>query len=209
MNGAVATTYLESTTGRQTVAVGDETGLTASKGVIGMTCLIMAESAIFAIFVVAYLFYLGKDLNGPTPRQVLELPILNSICLLSSSATITLALRSLRNDKSKRFSLWWLVTIALGAYFLLGTGREWHHLIHDKGLTIQTNLFGTTFYSLVGLHASHVVVGLLALSIVMAFAIAGLVKREHAERVHVLGLYWHFVDVVWIVVFTVVYIIGR
>jgi len=174
-----------------------------------MACLIMAESAIFAIFVVAYLFYLGKDLNGPTPRQVLELPILNSICLLSSSATITLALRSLRNDKSKRFSLWWLVTIALGAYFLLGTGREWHHLIHDKGLTIQTNLFGTTFYSLVGLHASHVVVGLLALSIVMAFAIAGLVKREHAERVHVLGLYWHFVDVVWIVVFTVVYIIGR
>ena len=70
-----------------------------------MACLIMAESAIFAIFVVAYLFYLGKDLNGPTPRQVLELPILNSICLLSSSATITLALRSLRNDKSKRFSL--------------------------------------------------------------------------------------------------------
>jgi cytochrome c oxidase subunit 3/cytochrome o ubiquinol oxidase subunit 3 len=94
MNGAVATTYLESTTGRQTVAVGEETGPIASKGVIGMACLIMAESAIFAIFVVAYLFYLGKDLNGPTPRQVLELPILNSICLLSSSATITLALRS-------------------------------------------------------------------------------------------------------------------
>jgi cytochrome c oxidase subunit 3/cytochrome o ubiquinol oxidase subunit 3 len=209
MNGAVATTYLESTTGRQTVTVGEQTGPIASKGVIGMACLIMAESAIFAIFVVAYLFYLGKDLNGPTPRQVLELPILNSICLLSSSATITLALRSLRNDKSKRFSLWWLVTIALGAYFLLGTGREWHHLIHDKRLTIQTNLFGTTFYSLVGLHASHVVVGLLALSIVMAFAIAGSVKKEHAERVHVLGLYWHFVDVVWIVVFTVVYVIGR
>ena len=209
MNGAVATTYLGSATARQTVAVGEETGLTASKGVIGMTCLIMAESAIFTIFVVAYLYYLGKDLNGPTPRQVLELPILNSICLLSSSATITFALRSLRNNDSKRFSLWWLVTIALGAYFLLGTGREWHRLIHDKGLTIQTNLFGTTFYSLVGLHASHVVIGLLALSIVMAFAIAGSVKKEHAERVHVLGLYWHFVDVVWIVVFTVVYIIGR
>ena len=209
MNGAVATTYLESTTVRQTVAVGEETSPFASKGVIGMACLIMAESAIFAIFVVAYLFYLGKDLNGPTPRQVLEWPILNSICLLSSSATITLALRSLRRGATKRFSVWWFVTIALGAYFLLGTGREWQHLIHDKGLTIQTNLFGTTFYSLVGLHASHVVVGLLALSIVMAFAIAGLVKREHAERVHVLGLYWHFVDVVWIVVFTVVYIIGR
>jgi len=180
-----------------------------SKGVIGMTCLIIAESAIFTIFVVAYLYYLGKDLSGPTPRQVLDLPILNSICLLSSSATITFALRSLRNGNRKKFNFWWLVTIALGAYFLLGTGREWYHLIHDKGLTIQTNLFGTTFYSLVGLHASHVIIGLLALSIVMAFAITGAVKPEHAERVHVLGLYWHFVDVVWVVVFTVVYVIGR
>jgi cytochrome c oxidase subunit 3/cytochrome o ubiquinol oxidase subunit 3 len=208
MNAAAATTYLESTTGGLTNTA-EEAGSLPSKGVIGMTCLIIAESAIFTIFVVAYLYYLGKDFSGPTPRQVLELPILNSICLLSSSATITFALRSLRKGNAKRFSIWWLVTIALGAYFLLGTGREWLHLIHDKGLTIQTNLFGTTFYSLVGLHASHVVVGLLALSFVMAFAIAGFVKREHAERVHVLGLYWHFVDVVWIVVFTVVYIIGR
>jgi cytochrome c oxidase subunit 3/cytochrome o ubiquinol oxidase subunit 3 len=209
MNAAAATTYLESGNGRLTTAASAEASSLPSKGVVGMTCLIIAESAIFTIFVVAYLYYLGKDLTGPSPRQVLELPILNSICLLSSSATITFALRSLRLGDAKKFSFWWLVTIALGAYFLLGTGREWHHLIYDKGLTIQTNLFGTTFYSLVGLHASHVVVGLLALSIVMAFAIAGSVKREHAERVHVLALYWHFVDVVWVVVFTVVYIIGR
>jgi cytochrome c oxidase subunit III len=182
---------------------------TPSKGVVGMACLIIAESAIFTIFVVAYLYYLGKDLNGPTPRQVLELPILNSICLLSSSATITFAVRALRVGDTKRFSFWWLVTVALGAYFLLGTGREWRHLIYDKGLTIQTNLFGTTFYSLVGLHATHVVVGLLALLIVMAFAVTGSVKQEHVERAHVLSLYWHFVDAVWIVVFTVVYIIGR
>ena len=79
----------------------------------------------------------------------------------------------------------------------------------QKGLTIQTNLFGTTFYSLVGLHASHVVVGLVALLIVMAFAVAGRMKKEHSERVHVLALYWHFVDTVWVVVFTVVYVIGR
>jgi cytochrome c oxidase subunit III len=177
--------------------------------VVGMSCLIIAESAIFTIFVVAYLYYLGKDVSGPTPRQLLELPILNTICLLSSSATITFALSSLRNADSKRFRFWWLLTIALGAYFLIGTGREWHHLIYEKGLTIQTNLFGTTFYSLVGLHATHVIVGLLALLIVMAFAVVGWVKKQHAARVHVLGLYWHFVDVVWIVVFTVVYIIGR
>jgi cytochrome c oxidase subunit 3/cytochrome o ubiquinol oxidase subunit 3 len=133
----------------------------------------------------------------------------NTICLLSSSQTITLALRSLRKDLRKGFSFWWLMTIALGAGFLIGTAREWHRLIYDKGFTIQTNLFGTTFYSLVGLHASHVVVGLLALSVVMAFAIAGWVRQEHAGRVSVLALYWHFVDLVWIVVFTVVYIIGR
>lgn len=174
-----------------------------------MTCLIIAESAIFVIFVVAYLFYVGKDLSGPTPRQVLELPILNSICLISSSATIMFAVRSLRNGDTRKFSLWWLATIALGGYFLVGTGREWHRLIHVKGLTIQTNLFGTTYYSLVGLHASHVMVGLLALLTVMGFAMRGSVRKEHAERAHVLGLYWHFVDTVWVVVFTVVYIIGR
>ncbi len=180
-----------------------------SKGVVGMTCLILAESAIFTIFVVAYIYNLGKDLSGPTPQQVLELPILNSICLLSSSVTITLAVRSLRAGDTKRFNAWWLLTIALGAYFLIGTGFEWRHLIHDKGLTIQRNLFGTTFYSLVGLHASHVIVGLIGLLIVMAFGFAGLVKQEHAERAHVLSLYWHFVDAVWIVVFLVVYVIGR
>src|SRR5580704_2959055 len=191
------------------ISLKPEAEWTPSKGVAGMTCLIIAESAIFTIFVVAYLYYLGKDLSGPTPQQVLELPILNSVCLLSSSATITLAVRALRKGDAKRFGLWWLATIALGAYFLLGTGREWQHLIRDKGLTIQTNLFGTTFYSLVGLHASHVIVGLLALLVVMAFALVGAIKQEHAERAHVLSLYWHFVDTVWIVVFTVVYIIGR
>jgi cytochrome c oxidase subunit 3/cytochrome o ubiquinol oxidase subunit 3 len=198
MNAAVATVSLQ-----------PDAEKAPSKGVVGMACLIIAESAIFTIFVVAYLYYLGKDLIGPTPRQVLEWPILNSICLLSSSATITFAVSSLRKGDAKRFGWWWFATIALGAYFLLGTGREWQHLIRDKGLTIQTNLFGTTFYSLVGLHASHVVVGLVALLLVMAFSLAGSVKQEHAERAHVLSLYWHFVDVVWIVVFTVVYIIGR
>ncbi len=204
---STATRTIDATTG--TVALESDATWTPSKGVVGMTCLIIAESAIFIIFVVAYLFYIGKSLSGPTPRQILELPIVNTICLLSSSATITIAVRALRRGDTKRFSFWWLATIALGAYFLFGTGREWYRFIHDKGFTIQTNLFGTTFYSLVGLHASHVVVGLLALFVVMAFSFVGSVKKEHAERAHVLGLYWHFVDAVWVVVFTVVYIIGR
>ena len=180
-----------------------------SKGRVGMACLIVAESTIFTIFVVAYLYYVGKSVSGPTPQQVLELPILNSICLLSSSVTIMFAERALGKGNVNRFGSWWLATIALGGYFLFGTGVEWHHLIYDKGLTIQTNLFGTTFYSLVGLHAFHVIVGLIALLIVMGLTWIGAVKREHAERIGVLALYWHFVDVVWIIVFTVVYIIGR
>ena len=107
------------------------------------------------------------------------------------------------------FGVWWLVTIALGSIFLVGTLREWHHLIYDEGLTIQTNLFGTTYYSLVGLHAFHVTVGLLALATVSVFTLRGDVGTQHAERAEVLSMYWHFVDVVWVVVFTVVYVIGR
>ncbi len=179
------------------------------RGRVGMFCLIAAESAIFTIFVVAYLFYLGQSLSGPTPRQVLRLPILNSICLISSSLTIMLALRALGKGARGPFLLWWAATIALGGYFLFGTGVEWKRLIYSEGLTIQTNLFGTTFYSLVGLHAFHVLVGLVMLLIVLLLALAGAVKKEHTARAEILSLYWHFVDAIWIVVFTVVYVIGR
>ncbi|HMF54218.1 MAG TPA: cytochrome c oxidase subunit 3, partial [Edaphobacter sp.] len=86
---------------------------------------------------------------------------------------------------------------------------EWYHLIHDKGLTITTNLFGTTYYSLVGLHASHVIVGLVLLTITFLFSLGGRVHEEHEKRLDALSLYWHFVDAVWVVVFTVVYVVGR
>lgn len=180
-----------------------------ARGPIGMWGLIAAESAIFTIFVVAYLFYIGKSLTGPQPRDVLRVPILFTICLLSSSLTIHFALRYLRRGRMPSFSLWWFLTVALGAAFLAGTLREWRHLIYDEGLTIQSNLFGTTYYSLVGLHAFHVTVGLLALTTVLLFALLGHVARHHTERVEVLSMYWHFVDAVWVVVFTVVYVIGR
>jgi cytochrome c oxidase subunit 3/cytochrome o ubiquinol oxidase subunit 3 len=173
-----------------------------------MLCLIAAEVGIFSIFVVAYLFYIGKSVTGPKPADVLELPIFISICLLSSSLTIHFAGKAIARGKLAVFQVWWFATIALGLIFLIGTAREWHRLIYEHGLTISTNLFGTTYYSLVGLHASHVTFGLIALSIVMTFALLGKVKQEHAERIEVLSLYWHFVDVVWVVVFTVVYIAG-
>ena len=180
-----------------------------SRGRVGMFSFIIAESAIFTIFVVAYIFYLGKSLSGPTPQQVLHVPIFNTICLLSSSLTIHLALNALVVGKNAMFKFFWFLTFALGAVFLIGTGREWYHLIYEEGLTISTNLFGTTYYSLVGLHAFHVTVGLVGLAVVMILAFADRVKQEHAHRVDVLSLYWHFVDVVWVVVFTVVYIVGR
>jgi len=179
------------------------------RGKVGMACLIIAESAIFTIFVVAYLFYLGKSLTGPTPTEVLETPIFFSICLLSSSLTIHYAGRSLERGQRGTFLNLWSLTIILGGLFLFGTGREWHRLIYEHGLTISTNLFGTTYYSLVGLHAFHVTAGLIMLSIVAIFAFAGRVGREQSQRIEVLSLYWHFVDAVWVVVFTVVYIVGR
>ena len=179
------------------------------RGRVAMLSLIAAEAAIFTIFVVAYLFYVGKSLTGPTPKDVLSVPVLYTICLLSSSLTIHLAATSLRRGSILRFGLLWVATITLGAAFLYGTGTEWYRLIYQEGFTISTNLFGTTYYSLVGLHGFHVLVGLLSLSIVMVFTLLGSVRSEHAERIDVLSLYWHFVDVVWIVVFTVVYLIGR
>lgn len=181
----------------------------SSRGRVGMFGLIAAESAIFTIFVVAYLFYVGKTSIGPAPKDVLEPPILYTVCLLSSSITIHAAVRQLRQGRPASFGICWLVTIALGGFFLYGTASEWHRLIYVDGLTIGTGLFGTTYYSLVGLHGFHVIVGLILLSIVMVLTFFGAVEPGHSERLDVLSLYWHFVDIVWIVVFTVVYIIGR
>ncbi len=173
-----------------------------------MACLIIAESAIFTIFVVAYLYYAGKSLTGPAPREVLETPIFFTVCLLSSSLTIHLASKLLERGRRGAFLALWFLTIVLGALFMYGTAREWHRLIYEHGLTISTNLFGTTYYSLVGLHATHVTVGLLMLTIVLLFGLAGRVVREQSARIDVLSMYWHFVDAVWVVVFTVVYVLA-
>jgi cytochrome c oxidase subunit III len=179
------------------------------RGAVGIAFLIITESALFTIFVVAYLVYIGKSLTGPFPKDVLEIPVISSICLLSSSLTIVLAEHALKHKQIGRFKLWWFITIALGLEFLIATGLEWKKLILQDHLTIRTNLFGTTFYSLVGLHASHVIVGLCFLSLVMIVTLAGFPIETQERRVKFLSWYWHFVDVVWIVVFTVVYIIGR
>src|ERR1700759_2860235 len=180
-----------------------------SKRRVGMTALIVGESAIFPIFVVAYVFYMGKSLSGPTPAQVLETPILATICLLSSSFTILRAEKAIEDDRMGSFTVWLGATIALAAFFLTNTAFEWKKLSSHAGLTISPNLFGSTFYSLVGLHATHVVVGLFLLTSIFIFSLFGWVDSRQSERFGVVALYWHFVDAVWVVVFTVVYLIGR
>src|SRR5260370_4058319 len=179
------------------------------RGKVGMACLIFAESAIFSIFVVAYLYYVGKVFSGPTPREVLETPIFYTVCLLSSSLTIHFAGKLLERGRRGTFLTLWSLTIALGALFLYGTSQEWHRLIYEHGLTISTNLFGTTYYSLVGLHAFHVTAGLIMLLTVAVLGLCGRVGVKQSGHIEGVPMYWHFVDALWVVVFVVVYVFGR
>jgi cytochrome c oxidase subunit 3/cytochrome o ubiquinol oxidase subunit 3 len=180
-----------------------------SRRKVAVISVIVTEGALFTIFAVAYLYYIGKSLMGPFPAQVLEPPILATICLLGSSATIVLAERAFKRGALGTFKLWWLGTIVLALSFLAWTALEWHKLIYRYNLTISTNLFGTSFYSLVGLHATHVIAGLILLTLVFVFSLRGLLTQVYSEHIEMLSWYWHFVDAVWVVVFTVVYIIGR
>ena len=181
----------------------------AWRGRVGIIGLIMAEISLFGVFVVAYLFYIGKSLNGPYPKDVLDLPVLATVCLLSSSIFVVLGARALPRGDVRWAGIWLFVTALLGAIFLASTAREWYRLIYREGLTIGTNLFGTTYYPLVGLHASHVIIGLFMLSLCCVFAWSGALRPVHGERVELVSWYWHFVDAVWVVVFTVVYVVGR
>jgi cytochrome c oxidase subunit 3/cytochrome o ubiquinol oxidase subunit 3 len=179
------------------------------RGTVGMSAVILAESSMYLMFFVGYLYYMGKSTSGPTPDQVLEPPWLITICLWASSLTIHLSVEALKKRKQAGFMAWLGLTILLGVIFIAGTGREWWGLIFDKGFTIRTNLFGTTFYSLVGLHSFHVIVGLLMLGTVFLIGLFKRIDEEHYGHFHTLSIYWHFVDAVWVVVFSVVYFIGR
>ena len=175
---------------------------------VGIITLIVSESALFTIFVVAYVFYMGKSLNGPFPADVLEFPLFGTIALLSSSFTVIGAEVMLRRGHRLGFLIWWGLTLLLGAYFVYFTAVEWLHLINVKNLTLDVNVFGTTFYSLVGLHLTHVFIGLLLLSLVWVLTLFGKISSDHHEHVEMVSWHWHFVDVIWIVVVTVVYIIS-
>jgi cytochrome c oxidase subunit III len=184
---------------------------TLSPGQWGMLSFLVSEVALFGTLIVTYLFYMGKDVVGPTPAEALSLRLVlcTTACLLASSGTVHMAERTLGRDNQSGFLRWWAATIVLGIIFLAGTAFEWHDLIYRHQLTISRNLFGTTYYTLVGLHALHVTGGVTMMLIVLGLAAARQVTSANRAGVGLISWYWHFVDVVWIVVFTVVYLIGR
>jgi cytochrome c oxidase subunit 3/cytochrome o ubiquinol oxidase subunit 3 len=184
---------------------------TLSPGQWGVLSFLVSEVALFGTLIVVYVYYLGKDTVGPTPRLALSLGLVvgTTICLLSSSVTIHLAERTLGRGNQGGFLLWWAATIALGVVFLLGTAYEWYGLIYHYGLTMSRNLFGTTYYTLVGLHALHVTGGVTIMLIVLGLALRRQVTTANRAGVGLVAWYWHFVDGVWVVVFTVVYLLGR
>jgi cytochrome c oxidase subunit 3/cytochrome o ubiquinol oxidase subunit 3 len=177
----------------------------------GMAAFLVSEAALFTTLIVTYLSFLGKDRVRPTPAEALELPLVlcTTTCLLASSVTIHLAERALRAGGEAAFRGWWAATIALGVVFLVGTAFEWRELIYERGLTINRNLFGSSYYTLVGFHALHVTAGVVTLLVVLGLAARRLVTAANRGGVELVSWYWHFVDGVWVVVFTVVYVVGR
>src|SRR5262245_48878404 len=175
-----------------------------------MISFLVSEVALFGTLIVTYVYYLGRDAEGPTPAILsLSLVVWTTACLLASSGTVHVAERALERGNERGFLLWWLATIVLGAVFLVGTAFEWHDLIYDKRLTISRNLFGSTYYTLVGLHALHVTGGVTIMLIVLGLALGRQVTAANRPAVGLVSWYWHFVDAVWVVVFTVVYLVGR
>ncbi len=177
----------------------------------GMICFLASESAFFATLIVAYLTFLGKDTVAPTPAAALSLPLVlcTTFLLVASSVTIHFAGKKLWAGDQPAFRLLWVATIILGMAFLLGTGYEWRELMIKHDLTISRNLFGTTYYTLVGFHGLHVTAGVTVMLIILALALGRPVNGGNRLGVEMVSWYWHFVDGVWLIVFTVVYLVGR
>jgi cytochrome c oxidase subunit 3/cytochrome o ubiquinol oxidase subunit 3 len=177
----------------------------------GMASFLLSEVAFFCTLIATYVAFMGKDTVGPTPAQALSLPlvILTTICLLSSSVVIHFAERSLKRGQQRTFSLLLAGTAVLGIVFLIGTAVEWRGLIIGHHLTIGRNLFGTTYYTLVGFHGLHVTVGVVAMLIFLGISMRQQLTEKLRTGVELVGWYWHFVDAVWIVVFLVVYVASR
>jgi cytochrome c oxidase subunit III len=186
--------------------------VTLSPVKVGMLTFLVSEVAFFGTLIMAYITFLRETTHGqPSPGQVFQLPMVlaASACLLSSSATIYAAEKALRRNSQQAFLGWWGLTIVLGVLFLLGTMLEWSDLIGKWGLTMSRNLFGTTYFTLVGFHALHVTIGVIVMTIVFHLARRRHITQRNPTAAEVVSWYWHFVDGVWVIVFSLVYVIGR
>jgi heme/copper-type cytochrome/quinol oxidase subunit 3 len=182
------------------------TGLDSRK--VGMWAFIGSECLFFGILVATYLVYKGRSLTGPTPHEVLNIPLtsLSTFDLLMSSLTMVLAVAAIQRGDVRGARPWLLLTITGGLVFLGFQVWEFATFL-EEGLGLTTNLFASTFYVMVGFHGIHVAVGVAWLSTLWVLAGRERLAPRHAVLVDVAGLYWHFVDVVWIVIFTFVYLI--
>jgi heme/copper-type cytochrome/quinol oxidase subunit 3 len=167
-----------------------------------------SECLLFGSLISTYLVYKGKSVVGPTPHEILNIPLTSASTfdLLMSSLLMVLALAAVQRGDMKWAKVWLFGTALFGLIFLGFQAYEFTHFVRE-GLTLQTNLFGSTFFVLTGTHGAHVAVGVTWLLTLGIQALRGKLSAKNAMTVEICGLYWHFVDVVWIVIFTVVYLI--
>jgi len=182
------------------------TGTTNTK--LAIWLFLSSDCLFFGAFISAYLLYRSRNQSGPTPGKVYSIPFtsVSSFVLLMSSLTMVLALAAIQRGDYRRLRIWLMSTALLGSVFIGGQIFEFTEFAR-KGLHLDTNLFGSTFFVLTGFHGAHVTVGIIWLLSLWGLAAQSRLKAGDAEKVEVAGLYWHFVDVVWIVIFTVVYLI--
>jgi heme/copper-type cytochrome/quinol oxidase subunit 3 len=173
-----------------------------------MWAFIGSECMLFGSLIITYLVYRGRSIVGPYPEELLNIPFITvtTFVLLMSSLTMVLALAAVQRDDMRQGKLWILMTALLGLVFLSGQVYEFTHFVHE-GLGLTTNLFGASFFLLTGTHGAHVFVGVIWLTTLFVLAVRGKLTSANAETVEITGLYWHFVDVVWIVLFTIIYLL--
>ncbi|MDE3089276.1 MAG: heme-copper oxidase subunit III [Chloroflexota bacterium] len=167
-----------------------------------------SEVMFFGGMIVMYVINRGHSVSGPLPANVLDVPLtaVNTFVLICSSMTMVTALNSIQNGDPRAMRRWLIATALLGLIFLSGQAYEFNKFF-GEGLTLSTNLFGATFFTLTGFHGMHVFVGVIWITFVVARAFAGHITPQNHLAVELVGLYWHFVDLVWIIIFTLVYLI--
>ncbi len=182
------------------------TGISNEK--LGMWAFLGSECLLFGALISTYLLYKGRSISGPTPEEIFDIPYtsVSSFVLLMSSLTMVLALSAIQRGDERRLRLWLLATALLGASFIAGQVYEFT-AFYREGLSLTSSLFGSSFFTLTGFHGAHVTFGIVMLLSLFGMSMRGSLSQDRSEVVELVGLYWHFVDVVWIVIFTVVYLI--